>query len=380
VAGKWETTNEPCVYRQVDARRSTPNRTVYRYKAAFRAVSNGKSVVTSRTFDNKSDAVGFVAKSRVNSREGAPVIDVSKSRKTVADAWDHLVQTWRKKPSTLARYASDWKVHIEPALGTRRLVRVQRDELEAFYADLEKRTSLETRRKVQQIVHKIFAVALRAEWTVRNPADRIEMPSARVEREPQALTDDQVARIAAEVPDRYRALVWTLAETGMRVGEAVALRVKNLDGTIRVVENAPEVGGRRQVGTPKTEDSIRNIPISPKLRAILREHLSVYANRFDAESLVFTAERGGPVRQGNFRRRIFQPAAKRAKVFDSNGRVPTVHDLRHTAISLWLQRGLTPFEVAKMVGHTSLKMIERRYGHLYVDALQEKIDRLGAEA
>jgi integrase len=72
-----------------------------------------------------------------------------------------------------------------------------------------------------------------------------------------------------------------------------------------------------------------------------------------------------------------QSAAKRAKVFDSYGRVPTVHDLRHSAISLWIQRGLTPFEVAKMVGHTSLKMIERRYGHLYVDALQEKIDRLG---
>jgi len=33
--------------------------------------------------------------------------------------------------------------------------------------------------------------------------------------------------------------------------------------------------------------------------------------------------------------------------------------------------------VAKIVGHTNLKMIEQRYGHLYVDALQEKIDRLG---
>jgi hypothetical protein len=45
---------------------------------------------------------------------------------------------------------------------------------------------------------------------------------------------------------------------------------------------------------------------------------------------------------------------------------------------MWLTRGLTPFEVAKMVGHTDLKMIERRYGHLYDDALQEKIDRLSA--
>jgi len=46
--------------------------------------------------------------------------------------------------------------------------------------------------------------------------------------------------------------------------------------------------------------------------------VSLYANRFDPESLVFTGERGGLVRQGNFRKRIFQSAAKRAKVFDSN--------------------------------------------------------------
>jgi integrase len=155
--------------------------------------------------------------------------------------------------------------------------------------------------------------------------------------------------------------------------------VENLNGTIRVVENAPEVGGRRELGTPKTEESERNVPISPRLRVILHDHLNEFGNRFNPESLVFTAERGGPVRQGNFRKRVFQAAAIRAKVHDSKGRVPTVHDLRHTAISLWLQRGLTPFEVSKMVGHADLKMIERRYGHLYVSALQEKIDRLGGE-
>lgn len=57
----------------------------------------------------------------------------------------------------------------------------------------------------------------------------------------------------------------------------------------------------------------------------------------------------------------------------------TTYDLRHTSISLWLMRGLTPWEVARMVGHTTVAMIEQRYGHLYEHALQAKIDRL-AEA
>jgi hypothetical protein len=43
-------------------------------------------------------------------------------------------------------------------------------------------------------------------------------------------------------------------------------------------------------------------------------------------------------------------------------------------------RGLSPWSVAKMVGHTTLKMIEDRYGHLYANAVQEEIDRLGVEA
>lgn len=77
--------------------------------------------------------------------------------------------------------------------------------------------------------------------------------------------------------------------------------------------------------------------------------------------------------QANFRNRVFQPAAVRV----GPDPVPTVHDLRHTGISLWLQRGAHAVEVAEMVGHTDLRMIEKRYGHLYVDALQKKIDALG---
>ncbi len=83
-----------------------------------------------------------------------------------------------------------------------------------------------------------------------------------------------------------------------------------------------------------------------------------------------------PVSQTNFRKRVYQPAAIRAKVKPT----PTVHDLRHTAISLWLARGLTPWEVSKMVGHADLDMIQRRYGHLYVDALQQKIDALATRS
>jgi integrase len=262
--------------------------------------------------------------------------------------------------------------------GKRRIGEVGRDELRSYLRDVQAKTSLDTRRKVQQVLHKVFQVAVNEGWLTRNPLQGIGMPGAKVGREAHPLTETEVEGIANQVPARYRALVWALAETGARIGELTALRVKNLNEHIRIVENAPEVNGHKVTGTPKTESSERLVPISPKLREVLREHLDgvddkgrPWVNRFDPESYVFTGERGQQIRQNNFRKRILQPAAERAKVNDV-----TTHDFRHTAISLWLTRGLTPFEVAGMVGHTDLEMIKRRYGHLYVDELQEKIERL----
>jgi integrase len=336
--------------------------------------------VTSKTFDRLEDAKAFQDEQTGRRRTGE-LLDASKARRTVGELWAYFSGTRETrggraiKPSTFASYEARWTKHIQPRFERQRVGEIRREDVKRFLLDLQARTSLDTRRKVQQVLHKLFAVAVQEGWLTRNPADGIGMPGAKVERQPQALTDEQVAKIAAEVPERYQGLVWTLAETGMRIGEATALRVKNLNGSIRVVENAPEVGGVKVVGTPKTEHSERVVPISPRLRPILSDHLSLYANRFDPESLVFTADLGGSVSQSNFRKRVFQPAAVRAGIDPP----PTVHDLRHTAISLWLTRGLTPFEVSKMVGHTDLKMIEKRYGHLYESELQKKIDRISAE-
>jgi integrase len=402
LAGTWTKTKgpkgRPGIYWQDTAR---GNR---RYKVAHR---DARGMVTSKTFDRLEDAKAFQDEQTGRRRKG-DLLDASKARRTVTDLWIYFSETRETrggraiKPSTFASYTTRWRTHIQPRWGDHRVGDVQRDHLKRWLRELQAETSTDTRRKTQQVVHKLFAVAVSESWLARNPADGIGMPSAKVMREPQALTDEQVAKIAAEVPENYRALVWTLAETGMRIGEATALRVKNLgmpelfikrepddvpdpgvqklNGGIRVVENAPEVSGVRMLGTPKSDESERVVPISPRLRQHLKAHLDgLFTNRFDPEALVFTTEYGRPVLQSNFRNRVFVPAAERAGVLDKDGKPPTVHHLRHTAISLWIARGLTPFEVSKMVGHTDLKMIERRYGHLYESELQKKIDRIGAE-
>jgi integrase len=371
MAGKWERTKFPGVYAQRDLRTGKE-----RYKAAFR---NARGIVTSKTFSPRDfkyplrEAKAHLEDMHRAGRENR-LPDTSKSRKTMAQLWEHVQTVNRARPSTRAWYESRWTNHVEPRLGGRKVSEVRRSELEELLADVERRTSEQTRRAVQQLVHKLFAVAVRSEWIVKNPADGIDMPPPRPRRVEEPLSQEQVAAIANEVPMRYHALVWTLAVAGLRIGEATALRVKNLDGSIRVVENAPEVRGKKLNGHTKTAGSERVVPIPPSLRQMLHDHVATFANRFDPEALVFTGEHGTQIGQNNFRKRVFQPAAARAKVKP----VPTVHDMRHAAASLALSHGLTPYEVAKMLGHADTKMVEKTYGHLYKSAFQAKVDALDA--
>jgi integrase len=103
---------------------------------------------------------------------------------------------------------------------------------------------------VQQIIHTLFAVAVRAEWIGLNPADGIEMPGAvtRVDSRERFLSIEQVEKIVAEVEDRYKAFAWTLALGGLRPGEAKALRLRDVNGTIHVKQG-------------KTKDSKRDVPV-----------------------------------------------------------------------------------------------------------------------
>ena len=219
-----------------------------RYKAAFR---DARGVVTSKTFPRIGQAQDYLADIRIR-RATNTLPDVSKGARTMTDLWDHVAKTYRGKPSTFASYEHRWRNHVLPALGRRRLDSLRRSDIETFYAEVEADTSLDTRRKVQQVVHKMLAVAVRSEWIVRNPADGIPMPQAEVRREVRVLTDDELERLADEVPPRYRALVYMLADTGARPGEVI-LRVKNLNGSVRIAEATVEVKGKKITGSPKTQ-------------------------------------------------------------------------------------------------------------------------------
>jgi integrase len=123
-------------------------------------------------------------------------------------------------------------------------------------------------------------------------------------------------------------------------------------------------------GTPKTHQT-RSVPVPEFLCDSLAEHVA----GLDADALVFPAPRGGVLRVGNFRRRVFDAAARAVGL---DGLVP--HELRHTAASLAIASGATVKGVQAMLGHASATLTLDRYGHLFGDELDAVADRMRAAA
>jgi integrase len=97
------------------------------------------------------------------------------------------------------------------------------------------------------------------------------------------------------------------------------------------------------------------------------------AGQGDPDAFVFTAPQGGPLRVTAFRARVWRPATRAAGLDGLR-----IHDLRHTAVALWIAVGANPKEVAARAGHSSVSFTLDRYGHLYPEADTALRDRLDA--
>ena len=122
------------------------------------------------------------------------------------------------------------------------------------------------------------------------------------------------------------------------------------------------------LGPPKTRAGRRIVTLPRSVVEELAEHLGPVG---EADGWVFTADKGGVLRPSNFRVKEWLPAVRAA------GQAPLrPHDLRHTAVALWIAAGANPKEVSVQAGHTSVAFTLDRYGHLCEGHDAELRDRL----
>jgi integrase len=205
-----------------------------------------------------------------------------------------------------------------------------------------------------------------------SPCHDHDLPSSDDDDEHIYLTYDQLERLALAAGE-HRLLILTLGYCGIRWAEASAIKTGRLQVSkrrIRIVQNYTDVKGELALGPVKNHEK-RSVPL-PRSFA---DELGTLARGRGQNELLFTAPEGGPLRYGNFRKRVFDPAVKEAGL---EGMGVTPHKLRHTAASLAIAAGADVKVVQLMLGHKDASMTLNIYGHLFPDRLDEVADALDA--
>lgn len=343
-----------------------------RWRARYRGPDGRER---SRTFDRRSDAERFLATAEADKARGT-WIDPALGRETLAVFWPRFLEASpHLRPTTRALYVGLAERHVLPpphGLGARQVASITRLDVERWAAGLSAAgAGAATVSAAHRLLRRILSLAEDGGLVARNVARGVK--TARPGREEMRfLSAEELAAIADAAGEEHRALVLLLGLCGLRIGEAAALRVEDVDllrRSVRVTKSAADVNGRIIVGPTKTGAS-RAVALPRVVAEELERHLARART-----PLVFAGPEGGPLRRSNWRRRVWIPALRRAGVAEP---LPRPHDLRHTAAALGIQAGAHPKSIQAMLGHSSIRVTLDRYGHLFPSLAEGLADELDA--
>jgi integrase len=336
-----------------------------RYQVRYRQPNRKQT--KKRGFKTKRDAQEFAATVEVRKLEGDYVAP-SLGRVTVAD----IAPIWlSRKESDVAKsnYRTleiAWRVHVAPRWGSVRLSDIDLAEVERWIADLRRNRGATTVIRSYGVLAGILDDAVKARRLRVNPVRGVENLPRKTTKRRVYLTADDVATLAMQ--SKYPVLVLTLAYTGLRWGEAVALRVRDIEflkRRITVRDNAVQIGRDHVVGLTKSRKD-RSVPVPQ----FVLDRLSEQCRGKDMGDLVFGD--GGRYLQRPTNTGWFRAAVERAGI-----QKITPHDLRHTCASLAISAGVNVLALARMLGHADPSVTLRVYADLFdtdLDAVAAALD------
>ncbi|HEU0205527.1 MAG TPA: tyrosine-type recombinase/integrase [Pseudolysinimonas sp.] len=342
-----------------------------RYRVAYRKPDRSQG--TKRGFRTKKQAELYLATIEVSKSQG-DYIDPAAGRVTI----DRYGTEWMRglshlKPSARRSIDSAWRTWVGPRWGKWPLVSIKHSDVKAWVSDISAERSATTTARAYGVLASILDSAVLDRRIHSNPARGVKLPR-KVRARKVYLSHEKVELLAEEAGD-FAALVYLLAYTGMRWGEASALRIRDVDLIRRrasIVDNAVAVGGQIVVGSPKTH-RVRSVPFPKFVARLLTDQMQDKG----PDNLLFgDGERH--LALPHSRQGWFAQAVRRVQARDESFPRLTPHELRHTAASLSVAAGANVKAVQRMLGHASAAMTLDIYADLFDDDLDGVADALEA--
>ena len=272
------------------------------------------------------------------------------------------------RASTYERHEGIIRTHIGPALGHIKLKNLTPAHVRSLHREkLDAGLAPTKVQKIHSTLHKAVSQAVRDGLIPRNAA-AIKAPRPTPE-EMHPFSPEEARRfLEAARGERFEALYVLAITTGLRRGELLGLRWKDVDlesGVLRVGRALVREGGRYRLGEMKTKRGHRSIRLTSRAVNALGAHRKRqleermrYAGLYEDHGLIFATQLGTPVNPENLVKRSFKPLLQQAGLPEIR-----FHDLRHTCATLLLGGGVHPKFVQELLGHATIAMTLDTYSH-----------------
>ena len=336
---------------------------------------------------------------------------VSQLAKAFLLDYQGLVKAGKREQTSLDQKDQHVRLHLEPsALSRMEVGHVSGPDCVAYVRDLEQNLSDALARAVYATVKMIFAFAKQHGFTVNDPATGIGVRTGShgynidAADETEIPPKDQLTALwhaAQETDDKGRtaAAVALGLFAGLRSSEIRGYPLKHLPApgdnfpTLKIRQRADRYN---QIGKPKTKKGRRNLPLAEEARlAVNRWRLKCPKGpEANIDGLLFPGRDGHAISYSDFQRNIWWPVMEKAGLADVEYRIYKsdrqgmpphkvikpwfrFHDLRHAAVSAWIELGTAPKVIMEWAGHSSITMTYDLYGHLWDDPDQARIIMAG---
>jgi integrase len=308
--------------------------------------------------------------------------------KEYADTWITTNAPANCKESTVDSYDDILRLHVLPVFGDLKLTEINRGKLKDFFAGkildgYAKSTVVHMKAAISNILNnavdkEVVPTNLALGIKISKKTRDEDGENGNGDRNVYPLTAEETSLFLITLCEHFpkdHPLCLLLLRTGMRIGEALALKWGDIDFNGRFIHVQRGLS-RMKIQTPKNGKT-RRVDMSQQLAEALTAYKTECKKKGlalglgDAPEYVFTNENGGFIISSNWRKRVFWKALEKAKL-----RRVRIHDLRHTYATLRISKGDSITDVSNQLGHYSVKLTLDVYNHWLPGGNKDQVDGL----